>query len=120
LRQIEAEVTANIKQHVMQVVQWPEDARLDHAQLVSVTTFQHATALESGRLASADHHQTWLDEHGTTLGVAVLGLMSLLAVRWIVRSSSLAGSTNEGMKRLNYRISSMTAVCHLCRALPGT
>jgi flagellar biosynthesis/type III secretory pathway M-ring protein FliF/YscJ len=87
LRQVEAEVCANIKQHILQVVPWPEDANQDHAQLVTVTTFQHAAITETEHLAAADHHpQDWIAEHATTLGVSVLAVVSLLAVRWIVGS----------------------------------
>lgn len=97
LRQIEAEVSANIKQQVAHVVPWPEEANQDRAQLVTVTTFQNLPAARAEHRAATDHHATWLDENGTTAGVALVAAVSLLAVRWIVRSSS-AEKTNAALR----------------------
>ncbi len=53
LRQIEAEVNANVKQHVVQVVPWPEGVGQDRAGLVTVTSLQRAAGAEVEHRATA-------------------------------------------------------------------
>ncbi len=98
LQQIQSEANANIKQLVAQAVPWPDDAGQDGARLVTVTAFQRGAAAENAVRTAAEHRATWWEEHATAVALAVLGLVSLLAVRWIVRSSTSAATTNPTLR----------------------
>jgi flagellar M-ring protein FliF len=85
ISQIETEVKSKITKSVLQQLPPPEDPAKDTA-LVDVETFQHLTVAELPKPSTTDHAMVWLTDHASSIGIGVLGLMSLMMVRSIVRS----------------------------------
>jgi len=96
LDQIETEVNANIKKSVMGILPPPEDANTDP---VTVTSFTSMPQPEIEKPSTTDQALVWLCDHASAVGLGLLGIISLLMVRSIVRSVS-AATVDEGRQAL--------------------
>ena len=88
-------LVAKIQKYVVQLLPAPEDPAKDAAPLVIVKTFQHIPVAELPKPSTTDHALAWLTDHASSIGMGVLGLMSLLMVRSIVRSVPASSQTPE-------------------------
>ncbi len=96
LTQIESDVRTKITNHVLAVLPL-EDVTKDGPPQVVVTPFQSLTSPEIPKPSTTDHALVWFTQNAGTLGMGVLGIVSLLMVRSIVRSVpvSVTASNSE-------------------------
>ena len=85
LKNIEEEIKTNIEETVVGLLP-PKPPGENVYQPVHVTTFQHLTSQPLPKPALAESATSWLSQHGTTICMLLVGLVSLLMLRGLVRS----------------------------------
>lgn len=86
IAEIERQVKDDIKNAVVALLPIPAPGE-DPFPQVTVTSFQHITTVPPAPPAIQDHAMAWLGQYWPTLAVCGLGLMSLLMLRSLVRST---------------------------------
>ncbi|HZZ29584.1 MAG TPA: flagellar M-ring protein FliF C-terminal domain-containing protein [Pirellulales bacterium] len=104
ISQIETEENTKIKKSVIGIIPAPEDSSSDP---VIVTSFTSMPVPEIEKPSTADHALVWFTEHASALGMALLGIFSLLLVRSIVRS--VPASVTDESKELMHTSTATTS-----------
>lgn len=94
LEQIELDEKTRIQNHVAALIPQP-DATADNRPLVTVTSFTDIVEAEPPPPAATAQAVAWLLANWSTLGMAALGLFSLLMLRSIVRSGPALSDAPE-------------------------
>jgi flagellar M-ring protein FliF len=86
LKPIEEESIKAIQDHVAQLIPLPDERAANPIPMVRVTVFPDLPGEPLPEPGISDHAMSWLGSHWSTLGTAVLGLVSLVMLRSMVRS----------------------------------
>jgi flagellar M-ring protein FliF len=92
LTAIKEEKVKEIQEHVAQLIPLPNVAAPNPIPLVKVTVFDKLPGEQASEPGVSDHVLGWLGDHWSTLGTGMLGLVSLVMLRSMVRSSPAAES----------------------------
>jgi flagellar M-ring protein FliF len=87
LKPIEEEKVKAIQEHVAQLIPLPNVAAPNPIPLVKVTVFETLPSEHHAEPGVTDHVLGWLGDHWSTLGTGLLGLVSLVMLRSMVRSA---------------------------------
>jgi flagellar M-ring protein FliF len=86
LKVVEDERIKAIQEHVAQLIPLPDQRAANPIPMVRVTVFPDLPGESLPEPGVSDHALAWLGNHWTTLGTGVLGLVSLVMLRSMVRS----------------------------------
>jgi flagellar M-ring protein FliF len=90
LKSIEEEVVQDVQLAVAQIVPLRDEAAFDPIKQVRVTVFDSLPQDEIAEPGISDHALAWLGAHWSTLGTGLLGLVSLVMLRSMVRAAPAA------------------------------
>jgi flagellar M-ring protein FliF len=86
LKGVEQETVEKIKAHVAALLPLPDQAAPNPIPLVTITVFDKLPSESLPEPGVSDHALAWLGDHWSTLGTGMLGLVSLVMLRSMVRS----------------------------------
>jgi flagellar M-ring protein FliF len=90
LKLIEEEETLKIQLSVAQLIPLPDEAAADPVKQVRVTVYDKLPGEDIPEPGISDHALSWLGSHWSTLGTGLLGLVSLVMLRSMVRAAPAA------------------------------
>jgi flagellar M-ring protein FliF len=90
LKTLETELISETQMHVAQILDLPKEAAANPIPLVRVTVFDKLQSESLSEPGISDHALAWLGAHWSTLGTGLLGLVSLVMLRSMVRAAPAA------------------------------
>jgi flagellar M-ring protein FliF len=92
IKSLEEELIQTVRLDVAPILQLPDEAAADPVKQVTVSIYDSVPSEEIDEPGVADHALAWLGDHWSTLGTGLLGLVSLVMLRSMVRAVPAAES----------------------------
>ncbi|MEX2138818.1 MAG: hypothetical protein WD894_06125 [Pirellulales bacterium] len=92
LKSLEDDLLLTFKLDVAGIIQLPDETAADPVKQVTVSVYDSLQVEELPEPGFSDHALAWLGDHWSTLGTGLLGLVSLVMLRSMVRAVPAAES----------------------------
>lgn len=92
IKSLEEELIQKVRLDVAAILQLPDETAPDPIKQVTVSIYDSLPVDEMPEPGVSDHALAWLGDHWSTLGTGLLGLVSLVMLRSMVRAAPAAES----------------------------